>query len=117
MQISQEQHRETRRPSFFNEQEGLPSSSFSVKLEEKNRRGKSKGLFRKTGNIKGTFCPKMGTIKDINRRDLVDSEETRRPGKNTQKNYIKNIQMNWMTAMVWSATQSQTFWSTKSNRS
>ena len=75
MQISQEQHRETRRPSFFNEQEGLPSSSFSVKLEEKNRRGKSKGLFRKTGNIKGTFCPKMGTIKDIKGRDLVVADE------------------------------------------
>ena len=32
-------------------------------------------LFRKTGNIKGIFCPKMGTIKDRNGRDLVDAEE------------------------------------------
>ena len=49
----------------------------------------------------------MGTIKDINRRDLVDSEETRRPGKNTQKNRIKEIQMNQIITMVRSATQSQ----------
>ena len=27
------------------------------------------------GDIKGTFCPKMGTIKDRNCRDLVDAEE------------------------------------------
>ena len=42
--------------AFFNEQ--------SIKLEENNRRGKTRDLFRKIGNIKGTFCPKMGTIKD-----------------------------------------------------
>ena len=34
-----------------------------------------RNLFRKTGNIKGTFRPKMGTIKDRNGRDLVDAEE------------------------------------------
>ena len=28
----------------------------------------------KTGDIKGKFCPKMGTIKGINGRDLVDTE-------------------------------------------
>ena len=35
-----------------------------IKLEENNRRGKT--LFRKIRNIKGTFCLKMGTIKDRN---------------------------------------------------
>ena len=44
--------------AFFNEQ--------CIKLEENNRRGKTRDLFRKTGNIRGTFCPKMGTIKDRN---------------------------------------------------
>ena len=43
--------------TFINEQ--------CIKLEEKNRRGKTRGLFRKIGGIKRTFCPKMGTIKDI----------------------------------------------------
>ena len=43
---------------FFNEQ--------CIKLEENNRRGKTRDLFRKIGNIKGMFCPKIGTIKDRN---------------------------------------------------
>ena len=51
---------------FLNEQ--------CIKLEENNRRGRTSDLFRKMGDIKGTFCPKMGTIKDRNGRDLVDAE-------------------------------------------
>ena len=35
-------------------------------IEENNRRGKTRDLFRKIGNIKGTFFPKMGTIKERN---------------------------------------------------
>ena len=58
---------------FFNEQ--------SIKLEENNRRGKIEDLFRKTGDIKGTLCPKMGTIKDINGKDLVDAEEIKKRRK------------------------------------
>ena len=38
-------------------------------------------LFRKTGNIKGIFCPKMGTIKDRNGRHLIDSEEIKKRWK------------------------------------
>ena len=37
--------------------------------EEKNREGRTRDLFRKIGNIKGTFHPKMGTIKDRNGMD------------------------------------------------
>ena len=47
-------------------------------LGENNRRGKTRDLFRKTGDIKGTFCLKMGTIKDINGIDLADVEEIKR---------------------------------------
>ena len=39
-----------------------------IKLEETSRRRKTSGLFRKTGGIRGTFCPKMDTGKDINGR-------------------------------------------------
>ena len=56
--------------AFFNEQ--------CIKLEENNRRGKTRDLFRKTGDIKGTFHPKMDTIKDRSGRDLVDSEEIKK---------------------------------------
>ena len=55
---------------FINEQ--------CIKLEENNRRGKTRDLFRKIGNIKGTFHPKMSTIKDSDDRDLVNSEEMER---------------------------------------
>jgi len=53
-------------------------------MEENNKRGNTRDLFRKIGNIKGAFCPKMGTIKDKNGRDLVDTEEIeKRWEKNT----------------------------------
>ena len=46
-----------------------------LKIEENNRRGKTRDLFRKTGNIKGTFCTKMGTIKDRNGGGRVEAED------------------------------------------
>ena len=93
--------------AFFNEQ--------CIKLEENNRRGKTRDLFRKIENIKRIFSPKMGTIKDINGRDLVDVKRSRKDGKNTQKSCTKKILMNQITTMVWSATQSQIFWGAKSS--
>ena len=59
--------------AFFNEQ--------YIKLEENNRMAKTRDLFRKIGNTKGTFHPKMGTIKDRNGKDLVDSEENKKRWK------------------------------------
>ena len=47
----------------------------SVKVEENNRMVKTRDLFRNIGDINRTFCPKMGTIKDINGKDLVDAEQ------------------------------------------
>ena len=49
--------------------------------EEKNKRGKTRDLFRKYGNIKRAFHPKMGTIKDKNGRDSVDAEEIKKRWK------------------------------------
>ena len=59
--------------AFFNKQ--------CIKLEEKNRRGKTRDLFRKIGDIKGTLCPRMGTIKDRNGRDLADTDEIKKRWK------------------------------------
>ena len=67
--------------AFFNEQ--------CLTTEENNKRGKTRDLFRKIGNIKGTFHPKISTIKDKNSRDLVDTEEIKKDGKATWKNCIK----------------------------
>ena len=42
------------------------------------RRGKTSDLFKKTGTIKGTFHPKMGTIRDRIGKDLKETEEMAR---------------------------------------
>ena len=68
--------------AFFNEQFiKLEENSRRGKLEENSRRGKIRDLFRKIGAIRGTFFPKMGTIKEINGRDLVDVEEIKKRWK------------------------------------
>ena len=51
--------------------------------------GKTRDLFKKIRDTKGTFHTKMGTIKDRNSMDLTEAEILRRGGKNTQKNYTK----------------------------
>ena len=50
-------------------------------IEGNNRKGKTRNLFRKIGNIKGTFHPKMGTIKDRNNKDLIEAEEIKKRWK------------------------------------
>ena len=40
-------------------------------IEENNRMGKIKDLFKKIGDIKGTFHARMGSIKDKNGKDLA----------------------------------------------
>ena len=41
------------------------------RIEENNRMGKARDLFKKIRDIKGTFHAKMGTIKDRNRKALT----------------------------------------------
>ena len=69
-------------------------------IEENNRMGKSRDLFKKIRDIKGTFHAKMGTIKDRNGRDLTKEEDIRRGGKNTQKNYTTKSFTTQITMMV-----------------
>ena len=51
--------------------------------------GKTRDLFKKIRDTKGTFHAKMGSIKDRNGMDLTEAEDIRQGGKNTQKNYTK----------------------------
>ena len=44
-------------------------------IEENNRVGKTRDLFKKTRDTKGTFHAKMGTIKDRNGMDLTEAED------------------------------------------
>ena len=86
------------------------------KARIKNRRGETRNLFRKIENIKGDFCPKIGTIKDKNGRELVDAEEIKTRWKEYMEElYKKDGVMNQITTMVWLVTQNQTFWSAKSS--
>ena len=55
-------------------------------IEENNRMGKTRDLFKKIRDNKGTFHAKMGLIEDRNGMDLTEQKILRRGGKNTQKN-------------------------------
>ena len=50
-------------------------------IEEKNRMGKTRDLFKKIRDTKGTFHAKMGSIKDRNGMDLTKAEILRRGEK------------------------------------
>ena len=85
------------------------------KIEENNRMGKTRDLFKKIRDTKGTFHAKMGTRKDRNGMDLTEAEDTKKGGKNTEKNYTKTIFMIQKITMVWSLTQSQISWNVRSS--
>ena len=69
-------------------------------IEENKRMGKTRDLFKKIVDTKGTFHAKMGSIKDRNGMDLTEAEDIRRGGKNTQKNYTKKIFMTQIIMMM-----------------
>ena len=47
-------------------------------IEENNRMGKTRDLFKKTGDTKGSFLAKMSTMKDTNSKDLTEAEEIKK---------------------------------------
>ena len=69
-------------------------------IEENSRMGKTRDLFKKIRDTKGTFHARMGSIKDRNHMDLTEAEILRRGGKNIQKNCTKKIFMSWIITMV-----------------
>ena len=89
MQSSKEQQGEIRK--LF--------SVMNVRNREKQQNGKDQKSFQEN-QTKGTFYPKMDTVKDRNGMDLTEAEDIRRGGKNTQKNCTKKIFMTQITMMV-----------------
>ena len=69
-------------------------------IEENNRMGKTRDLFKKVRHSKGTFHAKMGSVKGRNGMDLQKQKILRRGSKNTQKNYTKKNTMTQITMMV-----------------
>ena len=47
-------------------------------IEKNNRMGKTRDLFKKTGDIKGTFHAKIGIIKDKNGKDIQSASANRK---------------------------------------
>ena len=47
-------------------------------IEENNRMGKTRDLFKNIGDIKGTFHAKMGSIKDRNGMDITEAEDIKK---------------------------------------
>ena len=47
-------------------------------IEENNRMGNTRDLFKKIRNTKGTFHAKMGTMKDRNGMDLIEAENIKK---------------------------------------
>ena len=62
--------------------------------------GKTRDLFKKIRDTKGTFHATMGSIKDRNGMDLTEAEDIKKGSKNTQKTYTKKIFMTQIITMV-----------------
>ena len=62
-------------------------------IEENNRMGKTRDLFKKIGDTKGTFHAKMGSIKDRNGMDLTEAEDIKKRWQEyTEELYKKGLQ-------------------------
>ena len=61
-------------------------------IEENNRMGKTRDLFKKIRDTKGTFHAKMGSIKDRNGRDLTKAEDIKKTWQEyTEELYKKDL--------------------------
>ena len=67
-------------------------SDQSKEREEKNRKGKTRDLFKNIRDTKGTFQAKMGSIKDRNGMDLTEAEDMKkRRQEYTEELYMKDL--------------------------
>ena len=61
-------------------------------MEGKNRMGKTRDLFKKIRDTKGTFLAKMGSIKDRNGRDVTEAEDIKKRWQEyTEELYKKDL--------------------------
>ena len=87
---------ECRVPKYSND--SYNKGFLSKEIEESNRIGKTRGLFKKIGDTKGAFHAKMGTIKDRSCMDLMEAEEIRWQ-ESTEELYKKGLN-DLLTTMV-----------------
>ena len=60
-------------------------------IQQNNRKGKTRDLFKKFGDTKGTFHAKMGAIKDRNCMDLTEAEDIKRWQEYTEELNKKDL--------------------------
>ena len=68
-------------------------------IEDINRMGKTRDLFKKIRGTKGTFHAKMGLIKDRNGMDLTEAEEIKKRWQEYTEEYTKKIFMTQIITM------------------
>ena len=69
-------------------------------IEENNRKGKTRDLFKKIRDTKGTFHAKMGSIKDRNGMDLTEAEDIKKRWQEyTEEVYKKDLQTQLITML------------------
>ena len=71
-----------------------------MKIEENNRMGKTRDIFKKIRDTKGTFHAKMGSIKDRNGMDLPEAEDIKKRWQEYTKNCTKKIFMTRIIKMM-----------------
>ena len=69
-------------------------------IEENNRMGKTKDLFKKIRDTKGIFHAKMSTIKDRNDMDLTEANTIKKRWQEYTKSCTEKITMNQITVML-----------------
>ena len=69
-------------------------------IEENNRMGKIRDIFKKIKATKGTFHAKMGSIKDRNGMDLTEAEDIKKRWQEYTEKLYKKILMTQIITMV-----------------
>ena len=69
-------------------------------IEENSRMGKTRALFKKIRDTKGTFHAKVGSIKDRNGRDLTEAEDIKKRRQEYTEQLYKKIFMTQIMTMV-----------------
>ena len=82
--------------AFLNEQ--------CKEIEENNRMRKTRDLFKKIGDIKGTFHAKDGKIKDRNGKDLTEAGEIKKRRQEYTEELYKKVLNDEIIMMLWSLT-------------
>ena len=75
-------------------------SDHCKEIEENNRMGKTRDLFKKTGDTEGTFHAQMGSIKDRNGMDLTETEGIKKSWQEYTEELYKKDLTTKITTMV-----------------